>query len=257
MAQTTLLIVSPHLDDAVLSCADHGLDWQRRGGAVHVLTLFSDAGAGRSALLGTEGQPCTDGHTRMQRRRDEDAEAMRQLGFGFTHLGLVDAAFRGSNGADFPDLRRLWAGQLGPGGAELVAATAQRLRCRSADFTQVVAPLGVGGHVDHLIARQACEQAFGAAALAYYADMPYARAPWRWRAAQCRQAALAHRSWRWISPHKQQVLRAYASEMPLLFKSTPKFAELLLLPTAPHLSQHCAFLHDPRRPPARWPDGAS
>lgn len=156
---------------------------------------------------------------------------MRQLGFGFTHLGLVDAAFRGCNGSDFPDLRSLWAGQLGPGGADLVAAAAQRLSSRSVASVQVVAPLGIGGHVDHLIARKACEQVFGAASLAYYADMPYARAPWRWRAAQCRQAALSRRSWRWISPRKQQVLRAYASEMPLLFKSAPKFAELLLLPS--------------------------
>ncbi|MGS0754985.1 hypothetical protein ACVBEH_09900, partial [Roseateles sp. GG27B] len=93
--------------------------------------LFSDAGVGLSALLGAAAQPCTDGHTRMRMRRLEDAEAMRQLGFGFTHLGLVDAAFRGCNGSDFPDLRSLWAGQLGPGGADLVAAAAQRLSSRS------------------------------------------------------------------------------------------------------------------------------
>lgn len=237
MVIPTLLIISPHLDDAVLSCADHALDWQRQGAAIHVLTLFSDAGAGVSKLFGAGDQSCTDGHARMHRRREEDAEAMRQLGFAFTHLGLVDAAFRGCNGADFPDLSSLWAGHLGPAGDALVAAATQRLHSALASTigagtsAQVVAPLAIGGHVDHLIARKACEQVFGAAALAYYADMPYARAPWRWRAAQCRQAALARKSWRWISQRKQQVLRAYASEMPLLFKFTPKFAELLLLPT--------------------------
>ena len=228
MAQETLLIISPHLDDAVLSCADHALDWQDRGGAVTVLTLFSDAGSGVSMLLGTADQPCTDGHQRMRQRRKEDEVAMRQLGFEFSHLGMVDAAFRGRDGSDFPDLATLWGSTLGKGGDELATIAAVRLLPWISAAALVLAPLGVGGHVDHLIARAACEQARGTSAMAYYADMPYARAPWRWQAAQCRQAAVSRRSWRWISPRKERVLRAYTSQMPQLFMSRPRFPELLL-----------------------------
>ncbi|MGS0754986.1 hypothetical protein ACVBEH_09905 [Roseateles sp. GG27B] len=95
---------------------------------------------------------------------------------------------------------------------------------------QVVAPLGIGGHVDHLIARKACEQVFGAASWPITRTCP---TPERRGGGEQRSAGRrpCRANWRWISPRKQQVLRAYASEMPLLFKSAPKFAELLLLPS--------------------------
>jgi LmbE family N-acetylglucosaminyl deacetylase len=225
-----ILVVSPHLDDAALSCADHALRWQAAGHVVHVLTLFSAAGPWPSPLLGLTPGDVAAAEALMARRRAEDHQALHRLGFACEHLGLIDAGFRGDTTPHFQSLAHLLSGSCGPGGQQLVHQAAHLLRERVAAATGVLAPLGVGGHVDHVITRLACEAAAPAHALVYYADMPYARAPWRWTAPLLRQALTWRRSWHWISPRKRQALAAYASQMPALFRRPPHFPELLLWP---------------------------
>src|SRR5438093_1734972 len=76
------LYLSPHLDDAVLSCAGHILHERAQGRRVVVATLFG-AGGGDEA-----------GRKLYQARRDEDRRALALLGAECLHLGLVDAPFR-------------------------------------------------------------------------------------------------------------------------------------------------------------------
>ncbi|WP_457424688.1 PIG-L deacetylase family protein [Roseateles sp. P5_E7] len=222
-----ILIISPHLDDAMLSCCDHALTWRRQGHDVRVLTLFSAAGPCVSPVLGAASFDAA-GH--MRRRRQEDVAALAAIGLKAEHLGLVDAGFRGSGSADFQTLDQLLCGGVGPGGGVLLEQAAQALQSRFIRADRVMCPLAVGGHVDHVITRRACEAAFDAQLLGYYADMPYARAPWRWRPAQLAQLLRARRSWRGFSANKATVLRHYRSQMPLLFRSRPYFPELVLGP---------------------------
>jgi hypothetical protein len=77
----------------------------------------------------------------------------------------------------------------------LVAALAEQMRGLPA-HTHLVAPLTVGHHVDHQLARAAAEKAFGAASfldsdLVYYEDYPYARDE------NARQRALGEDHARW------------------------------------------------------------
>ena len=224
-----IVIVSPHLDDALLSCADHARAWLQQGHEVRVLTLFSAAGPCVSPVLGGHAAASFEAENHMQQRREEDVEALACIGLCAEHLGLVDAGFRGSDGtADFQHLAQLLCGSVGPGGAALVTQATLALCSRMAGVSRVLCPLAVGGHVDHVITRRACEAAAEAKLLSYYADMPYARAPWHWQAAQLAQALRARRSWRWISAAKSQALQRYKSQMPLLFNTQPRFPELLL-----------------------------
>lgn len=220
-----ILVISPHLDDALLSCCDHVLAWQRQGRAVRVLTLFTAAGPWVSPVM---GEGVVDGEAHMRRRRTEDADALASIGLAAEHLGLVDAGFRGNGAPHFQSLDQLLSGTTGPGGDAWVMRATRALMEHARGARRVLCPLAVGGHVDHVITRQACEAAFGPQQLGYYADMPYARAPWRWRAAQLLQVLRARRSWHWPTPAKAQVLRHYPSQLPLLFRKQLQFPELVL-----------------------------
>jgi LmbE family N-acetylglucosaminyl deacetylase len=85
----------------------------------------------------------------------------------------------------------------------------------------VVAPLGLGGHIDHLTVRQAAFETVSAARLAFYEDLPYAA----WNPASARQeqisqvaraelrrSALKNGQWRfvkqsWVAKYRSQVGR--------------------------------------------------
>ena len=225
-----ILIVSPHLDDALLGCCDHALAWRRQGWDVRVLTLFSAGGPCVSPVLSSRDAAALDPSRYMRRRRREDVEALASVGWNAVHLGFVDAGFRGVGAPDFQNLTQLLCGTLGPGGSTLVEQAARSLYGHALGTDRVLCPLAVGGHVDHVIARRACEQAFDANLLSYYADMPYARGPWRWRTTQLVQAIRSRRSWRWLSRAKAHALQHYASQMPLLCGRAPRFPELVLNP---------------------------
>lgn len=232
-----ICIVSPHLDDAALSCADHALAWRAAGEEVMVINVFDAAGT-PSALapcvadsLRAAGVADVDAYTAL--RLEEDRQCLQALGVSVLHLGLVDAGFRGTATPDYATLAALRPGRLATRELTLVERVANALRdtMAGADETSlVVAPLGIGGHVDHLIARAACERV-APHRLAYYADMPYARAPWNWPGAALLQLLRARKSIKPMSDAKRSALAHYRSQMPLLFRrGPPRYPEVLLLP---------------------------
>lgn len=162
-------------------------------------------------------------------RKAEDLACMRTLGLRCDDLGFIDAGFRGAGAPDFPTLAALRPTRLLQRELDIVAMVADALRVYGG-ARLAVSPLGVGGHVDHLITRAACEQIFPPERLAYYADMPYARAPWKWSWAALGRAARARRSIRLMSETKRSALRHYRSQMPLLFRGKPRYPEIILLP---------------------------
>jgi len=229
-----ICIVSPHFDDAALSCADHALAWVASGLEVWVLNVFTaSAELERSSALmdaNLQAAGASTAEEYMALRRAEDRLCMQSLGLQSIDLGLVDAGFRGRAGLpDYDSLAALRPGRLGAREAGMVDAVAQALPDLS-EALLVLCPLGVGGHVDHLIARAACEARVDAGRLAYYADMPYARAPWNWARADWARLADARRSFRAMTAAKRGALRHYQSQWPLLFGRRSYCPELLLLP---------------------------
>ncbi len=148
----TIAAISAHLDDAALS-ASTALD----GAAATVITVFAGVpGPGRPAgswdrLTGAESSA-----DRLLERRAEDEAAMRLLRARPVHLDELDAQYRDGP----PD--------LGP---------AVRLMARLlAAAGQVWLPAAIGGHRDHLLARDAglrAAAAAGHADVVLYADFPY------------------------------------------------------------------------------------
>lgn len=160
------VIVSPHPDDAALAL---GGTVARQGG--RFLDVFS--------VETWTKDPYYAQRPAMTRRLllAEEAVAARVLGARVELLGFVDAADR--------DLRRdrffadpAWSDRSAREEPELLDAVTERLAALLDGAGLVYAPLGVGGHVDHLACREAVLElargrGLGGARVAFYEDQPY------------------------------------------------------------------------------------
>ncbi len=226
------LYLSPHLDDAVLSCGGTIHRRTAAGEAVLVVTLFGgearpDRGLSPFALhlhaqWGYLPRP-------MAQRRAEDLAALTRLHAEAQHLGYLDAVYRTDEEGRwlYTDLETL----LGPvhpadpllrDGANGLANLLAGLLPRNG-HTVVYAPLGVGGHVDHRIVHAAARQLLARGqALAFYEDFPYAE---RAGALEAALAAAGAEAWRPEAvpltaadlSAKVEALGYYRSQMAVLF----------------------------------------
>lgn len=145
------LFLSPHLDDAVLSCP---VSIQRSRAVI--ATVFSEGPV-------------------HQLRREEDHRAADTLGARVLHLGFTDAPFRSEE-------YRSFEGILFSTGCEYTTAKAA-VAAELADTVgalgpaRVLAPLAVGNHVDHRLVRDAALASVPPDLLWWYEDRPYSFIP--------------------------------------------------------------------------------
>ena len=153
-----VLFLSPHLDDAVLSCPAYVQQLVKEGSEVRIATVFTESDGSAESLYRT--------------RRAEDRKAARGLGAKVTHLGFPDAPFRSPRYRDFCGIvfgraREYLATR------RVVAREIEQLIRRWRPLC-VVAPLAVGNHVDHRLVRDAALMAANPGELLFYEDRPYA-----------------------------------------------------------------------------------
>ena len=146
---STLLVVSPNLDDAVLSCAGAILAHTRAGNRAIVATVFSEGRGG-------------------QRRRDEDRAALQVLGAEALHIGLLDAPER--LGAARSHRALVEEAQLAANDVSVARLALERV-IEHVQSTRILAPLGVGGHVDHRVVHAALRER---SCVELYEERPYA-----------------------------------------------------------------------------------
>lgn len=170
----TACIVSPHFDDAVLSCA--GLI--AGAGASTVLTVFS-GGPPRAGQISSWDRRCgfTVGDDVMAARAAEDAAALACLGAKPAALGFSQYRAAVPNWARFVVARTIRYVRLHSSGGRLVGRIASALdeQLQTIGATSCAAPLGVA-HPDHRITALAClEVARRRPHIRWliYEDMPY------------------------------------------------------------------------------------
>ncbi|WP_433803616.1 PIG-L deacetylase family protein [Actinomycetospora sp. CA-084318] len=180
-----VLVLSPHLDDGVLSCG--GLLSTLTGSEITVLTLFTACSPGphtRAARSFLRQCAHPDAASLFAARRAEDREVVDRLDARAEHAGHVDALFRrravpDAVGRVLPELAHRYPtyrldiarGRVSRGDRALRAALAADLVARAPGIDLLLAPLGVGRHVDHLITRDLGPTWPGP--VVYYADFPY------------------------------------------------------------------------------------
>lgn len=170
--------LSPHLDDAALSCGGAIARATAAGERVLVVDLCTGAPAPNARFSALAHDIHTnewrlDPRDAMAARLREDEGALQQLRADAFRADLLDAIYRmpasyNSREALFGTPAR--SDTLLPALRDLIAA----LRARLPNAT-IYAPLGVGGHVDHQVTYIAALTAGGR--LAYYEDYPYVQQP--------------------------------------------------------------------------------
>lgn len=147
-----VVVLSPHLDDAVLSA------WAVLCGPrkVHVVNVCSGIPASELLSPWDRLTGATDSRTRMFERRREDRAALARAGREATSLDFPEAQYRD-----------------GPLESEVLHEALEQALDGAAE---VWAPAGIGGHADHVQIRDAAiDLALGGGPpLRFYADLPYA-----------------------------------------------------------------------------------
>lgn len=177
-----VVVLSTHLDDAVLSCGAL-MTYALSRTSVTVVTFFTEPGQApytRSARRYLRQAGGHDADAVFQRRRDEDRAALEGLGITCVHAGLTEALFRrrpaNLSWSKRTDIYPFYRTHVTSG--RIVAADAAMLRevreiiyrVAGSGTSLVLAPLGVGGHVDRILVRTAAQSSGGP--VAYYRDVP-------------------------------------------------------------------------------------
>lgn len=192
--KTACYFISPHLDDAVFSCASLLSNLVKSGVPVTILNVFSEASQ-RPYTLSVHKflWQCgyTDAGKLFKDRRMEDAQVIEQLGAKVSNLGFVDALWRRHKVRGvvrllsrviaelnyvYPVYRfGLAQGIISAHDAGLGEQISQKLKrvIPPLSKSMIFCPLAIGRHVDHLIVRDACKTAYNPERVAYWSDYPY------------------------------------------------------------------------------------
>lgn len=170
-----LIVFSPHLDDAALSCGGRIAAATRAGASVLVVTSFS----GNPAMEGRRAGGTLSAFAGMNARREEDRAAMARLGSVPVWLGHEEAIGRDRRYRSFPGMMGRIRGTDGP----LLRTLEETLHgfCRQNPGASLLFPLGIGGHVDHRIlfevSRRLVAMGVAPGRFAYFEEIPYAFVP--------------------------------------------------------------------------------
>lgn len=150
---TRVAVVSPHLDDAVLSA------WLvlAQNPEARVISCFAGTPPGSVSGTWDTATKFASAEQAVTARRREDTAALALTASEAVHLDLLDEQYR--NGQD-PPSRQL----------------TDLLRTHLADAEEVWLPAGLGDNADHLLVRDAALVAIGRTGqrIWLYADLPYA-----------------------------------------------------------------------------------
>lgn len=245
-----LIVLSPHLDDAVLSCGAF-MNHARKEMSVTVVTFFTKGGEppythSARRYIGQTGSRHAD--SLFLERRTEDRAVLEGAGISYLHVGLTEILFRRRT---CPLLNRLpWASRLIPelsylyptyrmhvirGGIPAddvntirsILDTMDRVSPESSAL--FLAPLAVGGHKDHILVRAAAE--LSRKRIAYYSDFPY-NTRYSVNSSFVRNNSLVPTTWSHDLTAKLPLIHAYRTQADALFPGgkIPVVPEVYLLP---------------------------
>ncbi|MBB4952319.1 LmbE family N-acetylglucosaminyl deacetylase [Agrobacterium vitis] len=161
MSPPRLLILSPHSDDSAFSIGGIlAAKTAFHGWSIHQLTVF----------VGSIHAPYAPQHTTEEaitalRCREDDAFCMFH-GIQLDRLEFKETLLRG-----YPSIPAIFAVNE-PQDDPIYGAVCEAVQEAVSGFDLVLAPLGIGGHIEHIMVREACRQLCSHAL--FYEDLPYA-----------------------------------------------------------------------------------
>jgi LmbE family N-acetylglucosaminyl deacetylase len=168
------IYLSPHFDDAVLSCGGLIFEQTRQGLQAEVWTIFAgDPPPGPLSEFARENHVLwglTSGEETVAMRRAEDEDAASLVGADLVHFDIPDCIYRRSPKGEVLYTETVITSPH-PADRRMPNRIAAALRSELRKDDILVCPLALGGHVDHVLVRMAAESL--QRPLLYYADVPY------------------------------------------------------------------------------------
>lgn len=179
-----VVIVSPHQDDALLSCEGllEELNGKTEITVVNAFTAVHKKPYTLSAKQFLKASGYTDASALYKEREEEDKKALSNFQCKIINLGLEDALFRKMKKKSFlgkiiPEFDHIYPTYRW----HIIKAIAQNdpaidnLKKQLEQFKNkkniIFAPYGIGNHADHKVVRKVCEELFNTVIL--YSDFPY------------------------------------------------------------------------------------
>lgn len=173
-----VIILSPHLDDAALSCGGLMEFLSKRKSSSLVISIYCGNPPPVKNKDGTLRTPQRKGYVNPRLRRREDVAAMHAANADFVHLGFADGIYRRSPLSGQIIYRHAHERWVAPrvddlGHIEELYLVLKQL-CMGLGRILLVSPMGIGQHVDHtIVARVALRLAEQGVSLMFYEDFPY------------------------------------------------------------------------------------
>jgi LmbE family N-acetylglucosaminyl deacetylase len=175
------IYLSPHYDDAALSCGGTIHQQSQSGESVLVMTICAASPPAHELLspfAGAHHQSWGDPDNAVAARQAEDQASMKILGADYVRLGFTDCIYRG-----FPE-KGVWFynnddelfGQVHPADLAQADKIAEAIikRVPGGRDATIYAPLTVGNHVDHQLTHVAAWQLRQLGwNVIFYEDYPY------------------------------------------------------------------------------------
>jgi len=151
-----ILIISPHLDDAVLSCGDLIDKLVKEKNNVDVITVFS-----KEMKKNDLSEAAIRFHNNcflpvnpMKHRKEEDKLAHEYLKCNSLYLDLPECLYRKHNNKFlYPDLDNIY--HLEEDDSKIIKEIENRLIKIINNYDYILCPLGLGGHADHIACNKA------------------------------------------------------------------------------------------------------
>lgn len=181
----SIYIVSPHFDDAALSCGSLILKLGPKANII-VVNIFTKAHKGPYTLSAKKFLKDSGGYrdatVLFNVRQQEDKQALLSTKVKIINLAFQDSLFRRKShvsvlGKILPEIDHIYPTyrwhilKSATGNDPAAEELRQKLAMFSSKDAVILAPYGIGGHIDHRITRSVCEDLF--TNLILYSDFPY------------------------------------------------------------------------------------
>lgn len=172
------VILSPHLDDAVLSCGDYISYLIEQKCKVKVISVFAGNYNEKciSNLAKEFHSMCELTNNIVEIRKKEDKKAMELLGCSCIHMEFMDCIYRYNTLGEFAytDFCQIYESNVNEG-EEIVQKIISSIHKVISDADVILSPLAIGNHIDHMIVSYAARklEKICPKKMIFYEDFPY------------------------------------------------------------------------------------
>ena len=227
--------ISPHFDDAVLSSGGLMLSLSDKV-PISVINVFTKADRGPytlSAKMHLRKNKFKDARILYGVRNNEDKKILGKLGVERINLGFIEALYRKKSidkasslmGKLIPEITHVYpifrlhvVGENMSGREkELESEISEKLKKLVKKESIVFCPLGLGGHIDHIIVRDVCLKNFKN--LVFWFDFPYSEKEPKTFYSLLEEIGLEVFSFKNNLKKKKEMVLGYKSQVMNLFKN--------------------------------------